>query len=142
MKKLFLIFLICASFASAKANAYADLKLKPVFDTAAYPFNQLSAINTSTYIGQPINTFLAALDNAVPGYVLSEVYGLDSRRLATHLTAFFKDGMAFTIVVKHTQYVQQFNADAQWDINQFRLETISRIEVHNGGTCYSGCLQH
>lgn len=139
MKKIILILLICNLFIKANANSSSHLKILPVIDTAAYPLSQLVSINTSLYIGLPINNFLANLDNLVPGYVLSRVYCLDGRRLATRLNVYFKDGMAFTIVVQKTQYTPQFNADSHWDINLFRQENISRIEFYKDDTCLTGC---
>lgn len=140
MKRMFLILIVTFLFSTTHASANSKLKILMILDTAAYPFSNLSAINSSSFIGGSINNFLANLDNVAPGYVLSRVYGLDGRRLATRLNVYYKNGIAFTLVVKNTQHVQQFNADSEWDINLFRQENISRIELHNGGNCYSGCL--
>lgn len=126
-------------FANAHASLNMPCKIFSALDTAAYPLSQLSQINTTAYIGLPINDFLANLDNLVPGYALSRVYGLDGRRMATRLRVYFQNGMAFTIVVQKTEYVTQFNEDSQWDINLFRQEKISRIEFYNADTCVSGC---
>ncbi|MEO7523214.1 MAG: hypothetical protein ABIT58_03930 [Ferruginibacter sp.] len=139
MKKIFFILFVCCLFTKAKADTKIYLKLPVVPDTLSYPLSQLSAINTSSYIGRPINEFLADLDNLAPGYVLSNVYGLDGRRLATRLDVYYLNGFAFTIVVQKTQFTPQFNQDLQWDINLFRQESITRIEFYRNDSCLSGC---
>ena len=139
MKKILTTLFIGCCFRNAQAGSNLNCKPLTSVDTAAYPLSKLSQVNTTAFIGLTINNFLANLDSLVPGYVLSRVYGLDGRRLATRLRVYFQNGMAFTIVVQKTEYVTQFNEDSQWDINLFRQENISRIEFHNADTCISGC---
>lgn len=143
MKKLLFISLFFFSIGSLRAGVYPfhtnNLFCNNYADTATFSQSELMAIDIASFSNRTVNEFLAALDVAVPGYVLSRVYGGHSMRMASCLNVYFKNGLNFVIIVTEFTHLQQFNADSQWDVNLFRQETIASIEFHKNGQCLTGC---
>ena len=142
MKKYFLLIFLIAT-KNVLANSILPYKkyqisINNIIDTAAYPIANISSINLPFYYNKPINTFLADLADAYPGYVLGRIYGNEIRR-GTMINVYYGNSIAFVIVVKNFQYINSFSPTGNFDINLFRQENINKIELRNIGDCIHGC---
>ena len=143
MKKLLFISVLIATAHNVLAKNILPYKkyqisITNLIDTAAYPIANISSINLPFYYNKPINTFLADLADAYPGYILGKVYG-NQIRWGKKINVYYGNDIAFIIVVKTFQFMNPFSLTGNVDVNLFRQENINRIELRNVGDCVHGC---
>ncbi|MBC7534080.1 MAG: hypothetical protein H7258_00115 [Ferruginibacter sp.] len=108
-------------------------------DTATYPISSLNMADVSFYQNKSVNTFLLDLTKIYPGYVLSEIHGNHNAKLGTRLDVYFGNGIAFVIAVRHFRYMAPFSPTTDFDLNLYKQENVSRIELWDKETCLKGC---
>lgn len=142
MKKILIIAIFfCSQAVYANTGKTTDHKfsVRNYADTVEYPESHLRTLNTPDYLNRPINDFLAFLDVAAPGYIVSRVFGYHGMRLATAIDIYYKNGLNFTIKVREFTHMQRYNENNEWDVNLFREEKADLIEFHKDGVCITGC---
>jgi hypothetical protein len=144
MRIFFICLIISLPFKSLKAeqsfdHVYQAIKYKVVTDTTTYPISTLAGVNWTVYYNRSINNFLYDLDKLFPGYILGKIYPKDRISMAGRINVYYGNGIAFIITVSKFQHMNPSSHDGSWDINLFRQENISQIELWDNTICRTGC---
>lgn len=100
-------------------------------DTATFPIAGFAAVDWTFYLSKPINTLLIFLDNSFPGYILGDVYPDDNLKAAARINVYYRNWRGLILHVNRFHHMDPFTTqtNGKWDVNLFRQENISRIEL-------------
>ena len=137
MKKIILCLIIFGVGRNSKAEngMMRTISSKVSIDTITYPVSSLSTVVWADYIHQPINTLLLYLDECFAGYMLSSVYSRDRLNIAAAINVLYGGGLCLIIYVNRFQHLNPVSYTGKWDVNLFRQENISAIELWDNVTC-------
>ena len=133
MRRCFIGSIMILVFQCSGANSNLKVCNFSITDTSTYPISNLSAISWSCYLNQPINILLFDLDRLFPDYVLSKVYP-GHQFFAHDIIVYYSRGVGVRLSVNKFKVMNPAHT-AKWDVDLFRKENLSKIELWQNDTC-------